>query len=272
MIYSLAFLTLQDCDPIEAIHAAADAGYQRIGLRLLPATPEEPPYPLLTDDRLLAQVRQALADTGLEVGDVELIRLKPDTEVSSFEPFLERAGQLGAKHVIVVNDEPSKSRFVDAFSKLCELAAPYGLTVDLEPMTWTATKQISEAHRWIEQTGCDNAGILIDALHFHRGGCSIDDLKEISPDRIHLFQICDALKTFIPDHDALKRVSRSERLLPGQGELDLRSLLRHIPAHATLSVEVPNSDDMRRYSPSNRALRAIEATKALTESASDEQR
>ena len=59
--YSLAFLTVFDLGPVEAIRVAAETGYDLIGLRFLPAAPTEPAYPILTDDAVLAEVAAALA-------------------------------------------------------------------------------------------------------------------------------------------------------------------------------------------------------------------
>lgn len=263
MVLSLAFLTLQDCGPLETIRAAAAAGFQRVGLRLLPATPEEPDYPLLRDDRLLREVMALLADTGLTVGDVELVRLGPFTVLDSVEPLLERAGRLGAEHLVVVNDDPEPNRFVDRFSELCGRAGPYGLTVDLEPMTWTATPDLATASCALARVSESNAGILVDALHFHRGRSRIEEFEALASERVHLFQLCDAPRRFSPDAESLKRVSRGERLLPGDGELDLLPLLRRCPPHITISVEVPNLADMRVYTPTQRALRARQASEQL---------
>lgn len=263
MNFSLAFLTLQDCGPLEAIRAAAAAGYQRIGLRLLPATAREAAYPLLTDDRLLADVLSALADTGLQVGDVELVRLGPASRIDDYERFLQRAGQLSARHVILVNDDTEHARFCDNLGALCERAAPYGLTVDLEPMPWTAMTSLAQAAECIVKAGQPNAGLLVDVLHFHRCDCDHDMLRNIPDTWLNMFQICDAPREFDPSHEAMQRLSRSARLLPGEGELDILPLLARMPAHTTISVEVPNLQDAERFTPTERAMRALQATKRV---------
>ena len=57
--------------------------------RFLPAAPTEPAYPILTDDAVLAEVAAALADTGVAVADIEIARLKAETDVAGFAPFFE---------------------------------------------------------------------------------------------------------------------------------------------------------------------------------------
>ena len=56
------------------------------------------------------------------------------------------------------------------------------------------------------------------------------------------------------------RQARSDRLFPGEGGLDLRGLLRALPAGIPLSLEVPVS---QKLAPLERARRALEATKAI---------
>ncbi len=269
MNFSLAFLTLQDCGPLEAIRAAAAAGYQRIGLRLLPATAREVAYPLLTDNRLLVDVLAALADTGLRVGDVELVRLGPASQINNYERFLERAGKLSASHIILVSDDTELERFCDNLGALCELAAPYGMTVDLEPMPWTAMTSLCQAAACIAKVGKPNAGLLADALHFHRCGSDLSTLQNIPDHWFNMFQICDAPRIFDPSYEAMQSLSRSGRLLPGEGELDILPLLARMPAHTTISVEVPNLQDAERFSPPERAARALQAAKRVIASLAD---
>jgi hypothetical protein len=50
---SLAHLTLLSLPPPQLIAVAAEAGYQHVGLRLLPSSPTGPRYPLMDDPVLL---------------------------------------------------------------------------------------------------------------------------------------------------------------------------------------------------------------------------
>lgn len=105
---SLAFLTILDVGPVEAVRIAAATGYQMVGLRILPAAArDEPDYPLMTDDRLLAEVVAAMNDTGVTIGDVEIIRLKPQNDWDLFARFVARCAALGARHVLVAGMIPT---------------------------------------------------------------------------------------------------------------------------------------------------------------------
>ena len=58
--FSLAALTVIELSPPEMVSAAAAAGYQHVGLRLIPATPEERAYPVIGDTPMVRDIRQRL--------------------------------------------------------------------------------------------------------------------------------------------------------------------------------------------------------------------
>lgn len=261
-LYSLAFLTVFDVGPVEAIRIAAEAGYDLVGLRLLPASPIEAAYPLLNDAKLLNEVMALLQDTGMAVADVELVRLKPETDLGTFIPFLERAQALNAHHAIVVGDDPDLSRLTDNFARLCEMAAPCGLTVDLEFMPWTKVPDLARSRHVVTSAACENGGILIDALHLHRSGFPLEEVRHLEASRMHLFQICDAPAKFDLSASALIHTARANRLMPGDGEIDLRTLAGLIPDATVISVEVPNVVLSRTISPLERARSALRKAKA----------
>lgn len=261
--FSLAYLTVADCGPVEAIRVAAMAGYDMIGLRMLPAIREEAPLPLFTDDRVLRDTAAALADTGIAVGDIELIRLGPVTDPGQFTALFERVQYLGAHHVIVISDDPDEGRLTECFARLCEHAAPFGVAMHLEPIPWTALRDLEVAAAVVETAGQVNAGVVIDALHFHRRRTPLSVIERLAAGRIQVFQICDAPAVFDPAPEALRDMARTARLLPGTGELDLAGLIARIPVAAIVSVEVPNQRLMRETAPAERARLAMQATRML---------
>lgn len=257
---SLAYLTVPELSPTEAVRVAAAAGYSHVGLRLLPAMEDERLTPLLQDERLLREVRAALTETGLRVGDLELIRLKPSMRLDDFIRFFECAEALGAQDVVVVSDDEDQARMAAHFSALCEMAQPYGLCLNLEPIPWTALDRLEEAVQVLTRAAQPNAGLLVDAFHFHRCGASMEMLASLDPALLRVFQICDAPLDFSGNKAAIRNEARTARLLPGHGELPLRDLLMRIPASATVSIEVPSHALMRRHPPAERARMALSAT------------
>ena len=127
-------------------------------------------------------------------------------------------------------------------------------------MPWTKVPNINTALKIIETAGMKNAGILVDALHVHRVGDTFESIRTIPKELIHIFQICDAPASYDPSHTALIHTARSARLLPGDGEIDLKGILECIPSTAIISVEVPNEEIT---SPEQRAMLALNASKRV---------
>lgn len=265
---SLAFLTTFEVGPIDAVRIAAETGYDMVGLRILPAAASgEPDYALLTDDRVFAEVRAALAHTGVAVGDVEIIRLKPENDWDLFSRFCQRCEALGARHVLVAGDDVEHSRLVENYGRFCELAKPHGLTADLEFMPWTAVPDLSAAVSVVEDAACDNGGVLIDALHFDRSGSTFAQIAALPRHRVNYVQFCDGAVPYDPTDEGLIRVARGERLFPGEGGIDLAGLANAIPDDVTISVEVPHRARAQKIDALGRAAMAYAATRAVLRAA-----
>lgn len=262
--YSLAFLTLHDVAPLDAVRIAAQAGYDMIGLRLLPAAPpHEAPYALMSDDKMLHDVANAMKDVGLQLGDVEIIRLKPETNIFDFRPFLSRAQFLGARHILVAGDDPDHARLTDNFAAFCEMAKTYHMTADLEFMPWTAVPDLKTARKIVEDAGEENGGVLIDALHYDRSNTSLEEIADLPNERIHYVQFCDGPALYDASTEGLIEIARGARLMPGEGGIDLKGLAQVIPQEVTISIEVPNFELAQVLTAHERAQKALEQTKAI---------
>ncbi|MDT1062584.1 TIM barrel protein [Paracoccus sp. CPCC 101403] len=265
---SLAFLTIFDADPVSAVRIAAATGYQMVGLRILPAAPgTESGYPLLEDDRVLAEVRAALADTGVKVGDVEIVRLKPQNDWDLLARFCARCEALDARHILVAGDDADTGRLTESFARFCDIARPHGLTADLEFMPWTAVPDLAAAQTIVQAAGRSNGGVLVDALHFDRSGSTLEQVAALPAQMMHYVQLCDGAVPFERDDASLIRVARGERLFPGQGGIDLVGLVRAVPPGVTISVEVPHRPLAEKLDATGRAAMAHAATMAILRAA-----
>ncbi len=264
---SLSALTALELAPPQMVQCAADAGYDFVGLRLLPATDHEVRHEIVGDTPLRRETLAVLKDTGMRVLDVEIIRLKPETDVASFKPMLETAAELGARYVLVAGNDPDEARTVDRLGKLCDLAAPLGLSPSLEPMPWTDVKNITQGARVVKANGRRNTGLIIDPLHFDRAACSLDELRSLPRECFGYVQFCDAPAERPADLDTLLFQARCERMIPGEGGLDLAGILRALPDHLPISIEVPTEQWARTTPAVVRARRLREATLAVIEQA-----
>lgn len=238
--YSLSFLTVADVSPVEAVKIAAKCGYAAVGLRLLPAAPNEVDYPILNDSKLIKETKAALNDTGVRIADVEIVRITQDFESRKYLQFLSTAEQLGARHILVAGNDPEQSRLIHHFAQFCELSKQFDLSCDLEFMPWTNVKNLAQAEYIVNQSGQENAAILIDALHFDRSDSTLEQIKALNPKQLNYVQLCDGFAEYDPSDEGLIKIARSNRLVPGQGEIDLVGLIRALPKEIMLAAEVPN--------------------------------
>jgi len=237
---SFAHLSVLDATPPELVTVAAAAGFRRIGIRLS-ATPSVgvPPYDMLGDTPLLRETLARLADTGVSVLDVEFLRFEPALPHGIPEGFLEAAARLGAQYVLVMSTEPLEARTVERFVDLCNRARQYGLHVCLEFAIYTGVRTLADAVRVVKESGCGNASVLIDALHFSRSGGWPSDIAGLDTSLFKYAQICDAVPDIPTEASDLIREARTGRLLPGEGALPLRDLVAGLPAGIPLAIEAP---------------------------------
>ncbi len=266
--FSLAALTVLELSPPDMVEVAARAGYAAVGLRLIPATPEEHHYPLVSDTSLRRQTRQRLRETGLKVLDIEILRLKPDSDVTrDFHEVLEIGAELGASEVLVAGNDDDEMRTIDNFAALCELAHPLGLHPHLEFMPWTGVKNLVDAHRIVaaaREAGHDNACLLVDAFHLNRSASRLEDLVRVPPDWLRYVQLCDVAGPIPDSMEAILHEARQQRCFPGDGDIDLEALLATLPAGRPLSLEIP-TESLRRQgvTPLERARRALDKARTL---------
>ena len=257
--FSLAHLTVLQCSPPEMVEIAAKTGYDYISIRMTAVTANERTYPLMDDRKMMKETKARLADTGVGVLDIELARMDPATEPETYLPFLEAGGELGARAVIGQVPDPDRGRATERFARICDLAKPFGLTVDLEFPSWTETPDLKAAASVLEAVDRSNAGILVDTLHFDRSRSSLEDLKNLPREWFHFVHLCDADKEIPTTTEGLIHTARADRCFPGEGGLNLREILECMPV-VPYSLGIPNDVLMKELGPEEYARRAIRAS------------
>ncbi|WP_407192440.1 sugar phosphate isomerase/epimerase family protein [Bradyrhizobium sp. STM 3566] len=258
-IYSLAYLTSAPMAPPDALVLAAKLGYQAIGVRIAPAAPGGDFSPLTTDAAMLRETIRRIDDTGVAVFDVEIARLGVDFEPERFASFLDTAGRLNARAILVAGDDPDEARLTESFANFCRAAAPYGLTADLEFMPWTAVKNAKEALRIVTNANEPNGRVLVDALHAARSATTLADIACLPHDLLSYAQLCDAPAGIPTSNDELIHTARCARLLPGDGGIDLAGIVRALPDDLPLSLEIPNDEWLPKLGAEEWARRALAA-------------
>lgn len=262
--YSLAYLTAASLSVPQMLAAAARLGYQTVGLRLHPNAPGAQHQPLLGDAATLREAVAVQRDTGVGVFDLEIIRLAEGFDPEVYRPLLEAGAALGAKAVLVAGDDLNEARLTDNYARLCAFMQPFGMTADLEFMPWTAVPNAQVALRVVTAAGRPaNAGILVDALHFARSSSTLDDLRAIPPGLLHYAQACDAADGTGFTTDQLIHTARCDRLLPGEGVIDVAAIFAALPGNLPVSVEVPNHARAPRVGDVEWSRAALAATQGV---------
>ena len=267
---SFSPLTALEVGPPQQIDFVADAGFTMTGLRLHPATTGGPAYPLPVGSAALRETQDRLQARGVRVLDIEVLLIDAQTDISAFLPCIEAGAALGASRLGVNGEDPELDRFTDKFARLCDLAKPYGMAVDLEFMVWRPIRNLQTAEKVVRAAGRDNGKILIDTLHLARSGGTLSDLQALDPNLIGSMQICDAPLAGPLPHEtqAILAEARSGRLPPLEGELPLLEWIRAVPASTPLSVEVPMPASARFTNRTSQVAHVLQAARHCLQLAS----
>ncbi len=201
------------------------------------------------------QVKAWHTDRGLSVPVVEsLIGWEGGDEAAIQEMCggtFEVASFYGAKAVagVVMAPEIDRAAATKGLALLGRMGADRGLKVCIEWLPWSGLPTLKSAWEMIQEAGGDNLGLVVDTWHWLRqpGGPDPETLRQIPGDRIHCVQLDDT--TVAGEGDDAMLESMTNRLLPGEGEVDWPSflaLLDEIGADPIWAPEVFNLGLMER--------------------------
>jgi sugar phosphate isomerase/epimerase len=268
--FGLAALTVLELGPPDMVSCAADAGFDCVGLRLIPATPEEVQHAMVGDTPLVRETRARLDATGMRCLDIEIFRLKPETRVADFEAALATGAGLGATEALVAGNDPDDARLTDNFGAFCDLARPFGIGANLEPMPWTDCRTFVQGVRIVTAAARENGGVLLDAIHFDRGGGVASEVAAVPRGRFRYLQLCDAPAQRPTETKEMLHQARAERLMPGDGGLDLRGILRCVPEDLPISLEIPMHTLARTMGAVERTMQMLRKARRLLDEVSRE--
>ena len=260
----LGHFTFLDLPPVALIRLARQTGFSFVGLRLVPFAPGQLHYSPRTEAELRA-LQAALADEGVGVYDIETIVIDEAFDPDALKPVIDAAAALGAKRLNVCAEDWDRGALITLFGRLCDLAGAAGIGVDIECMAWRGIDTPAKCLEVIDASGAPNAAFLVDALHLHRCGGNARAVSAMPHSRVRSAQLCDAAAAAPAGGEAMIREARGGRKIPGEGGLDLRSLVAALPAGTVISVEIPMADDPR--SPEARAAAIHSATTRMLEDA-----
>jgi sugar phosphate isomerase/epimerase len=240
MQFSLAHLTVLDCPPPEMTYIAARAGYDFVSLRpIYMGLPGEPNYALAENKEMLRQTKAALAETGVKLLDIELARIYDGVDPKRYLPAMEVAAELGGRHVLSSIWTDDRNFAIERFVELCDLAKPFGLTIELEFVPIASVYNLAGALDVLRTAKRENAGLMIDIHHFHRSGDKVEDLDAVPREWFRYLHLCNAPAEIPTSKEEMTRILREERLYLDEDGIDVASIVNRIP-EIPYSIELPN--------------------------------
>jgi 2-keto-myo-inositol isomerase len=216
------------------IHAAAAAGYRYIELRDWKLEQH------LAAGGSIAELRDRAAEGGLAVLSVNTLDDSTLHEGERLEALVARcrqlaawAASLGCPHIIVgpsylgeAKRDPAmvRDRSVAALARYAAVAAEHGVRVAFEYHGYAACSinNLSDARAVLDALGDPRVGLVIDAFHFYVGSSRFDELERIDGQRIFIAHLADV------DHADKATLRKPNRVLPGEGVLPVRELIRSL--------------------------------------------
>jgi sugar phosphate isomerase/epimerase len=238
--FSLAHLTVLDCPPPEMTYIAARAGYDFVSFRpIYMGLPGEPNYELAENKEMLRKTKTALAETGVKLLDIELARIYDGVDPKRYLPAMEVAAELGGRHVLSSIWTDDRNFAIERFAELCDLAKPFGLTVELEFVPIASVYNLAGALDVLRTAKRENAGLMIDIHHFHRSRDRVEDLDAVPREWFRYLHLCNAPAEIPTSKEEMTRILREERLYLGEDGIDVASIVNRIP-EIPYSIELPN--------------------------------
>jgi sugar phosphate isomerase/epimerase len=253
---SFASGIVPECGPLETIRAAAAGGFDAVGLWVEPAN---------WTDVVTRDCRAALADTGLELLDVEVIWLKPGSDMADHKACIDTGAELGAKNVLCVASDPDMGANAARLAELCRHAEGSGMRVALEFGIFTEVKNLRTAMAVLDDVAHPLRALLIDPIHVDRSGTTAAEIAAVPRDLLPYAQFCDA-PAKRPDPNCFEDIITDAidlREQCGEGGLPLKAMYDALPAGLPLSIELRSKALRDGYpNPDERAKVVAAATRA----------
>lgn len=261
--FSLAHLTVLGWSPVEMAYNASLIGYDFISIRNINmGVKGERDFSIPKGGKRYNDLKAALDITGIQIYDIELARVVDGVDVMSYESAFESGASLGAKGMISSIWTSDKDYYMGQFAKLCDLAAQYGLAVNLEWPSWAAVGTLAQVREVIDTVKKPNAGIMLDTLHASRAHTTMEEIEAIPKELLNLAHICDG-PAEIPDpydKESLIFTGRDARYYPGEGGIDIAGMVKRLRDDTVLSIELPNLERVEKYGYTEHARRCLQTS------------
>ncbi len=256
---SLASGVLPEFGPVDIVRAAVAGSFDAVGLWI---EPEE------WTTATTREVQAVLGDSGLELLDVEVIWIKPDSDLDLHRRTIDIGADLGAKNVLCVSSDPDMDAAAEKLRALCVHAEGSGMRVALEFGIFTEVKNLAMALDVLDRVAHPLRAVLVDPIHVDRSGTTAAEIAATAVELMPYAQFCDApAKRPDPsnfDEIIVDAIDLREQC--GEGGLDLAAMYNALPKDIPLSIELRSKALRDGFSdPGARALAVAQATRKWLE-------
>ncbi len=139
-----------------------------------------------------------------------------------------------------------------------EAVADVGLKIAVEAFAWSAINSVPTASALLARADAHNAGHLLDVWHFYNTGSTAESITDLDVTTVAAVQLNDGPRV----HDNFLWNARNTRLLPGEGDLDVRGFvtaLKSIGYDGPFGIE-SSYPEFRQLDVGEAAARAFDAT------------
>ena len=262
--YSLAHLTVLGWSPVEMAYNASLIGYDYISIRNINmGVKGERDFSIPMGGERYKALKEALDETGIGIHDIELARVVDGVDIKSYEAAFESGASLGAKGVISSVWTDKKDYYTQAFADLCDLAAQYNLTINLEFVTWASVWNLKQALELLNTVKRPNARLMIDTLHAWRSKVPVADIAACQKNLFDMAHICDG-PAEIPDRTDMEKMlhyGRDARFYVGEGGINIADMVNALRPDTVLSIELPHLERVAKYGYVEHARRCLTTAK-----------
>ena len=145
---------------------------------------------------------------------------------------------------------------IDTYAETCDLAAPFGITVDLEFPSFSRLRTLDDALDIVRAANKPNSGILIDTLYLHLSRVDIGELLHVPSEFLHFLHVSDCLPGIADTRAGMIQLARDARLYPGEGWIDFKGIIERMPP-VHYSIELPNQSRVLELGKSHKHIKRI---------------
>ena len=159
-------------------------------------------------------------------------------------------------YYILGNIDSQSNRMLDTFAETCDLAAPFGITIDLEFPSFSRLRTLDEVLDIVRSADRDNGGVLVDTLYLHLSRVDLGELLHVPPEWLHFLHISDCLPGIADTREGMVQLARDARLYPGEGWIDFEGIIERCPP-VNYSIELPNKNRVAELGYEEHARRCL---------------